>query len=107
MSISTQQLSTATLVSDGTTSTGTVNLSTYTSERRRVRIMASVSGGTATIKVRTGLDSARTVDLQSTSSVGSTGVVYESDKGPWPYLDVAWSSNTGTVRIDVQAWDGF
>lgn len=104
--IATQQLSSTSLVTDGTTSTGTVDLSSYTSERRRVRVMVVVTGGTATVAIKTGLSSARAPNIQSTSSVGSTGLVYESDKGPWPYLAVAWSSNTGTVTIDVQVWDG-
>lgn len=104
---STQVAAAATAASQNTGgSTGTLELARLEG-RRRVRIFAKVTGGgSATLKLLVGHTSTVAVTADSASSVGTSGALLDTELGPFGYVALDWSSNTGTVVAEAVAHDG-
>lgn len=72
-------------------------------DRRGVRVFAKVSGGTANVSIVAGLAEAAAVPVATQSSVGTSGKLIQTDAGPFPYVAIAWDTNTGTLSADATA----
>lgn len=89
--------------SDRDGATGSVSLTDWSNVRRRRQVVVTVAGGTADVVVKGGVSPDRLGILHS--ATGTSSVAFEGDGGPWPYLEVAWSSNDGTIAIDASLAD--
>lgn len=103
---SAQVAAAATAASQNTSaSSGTLELARLES-RRRIRVFAKVTGGgSATLKLLVGHTSTVAVVADSASSVGTSGALLDTDLGPFGYVALDWSSNTGTVVAEAVAFD--
>lgn len=85
-----------------TAATGTFDLSSQVAGRRFGKFIVTVSGsGTASFQLNKGLSSARAVEADSVAT--TSGHIFTINDGPWPYLTITWSGNSGADTVTCDA----